>query len=280
MLGDKVIGFLGAGSMTEAMVQGLLAAALVRPGQIWLTNRGNTQRLAELAERFRVQVTTDKSQVVRGADILVLGCKPKDVNGLLDEVGPLTRPGQVLLSVAAGISTETLADGVVPGVHVVRSMPNTSSVLRLSATAFCGGAGCSSEALALCRIVLGAIGIVEEVPEPLLDAVTGLSGSGPAYIYLLAEAMISAGESLGLEPGVTRALVRQTVLGAAHMLTDTMADPALLRQKVTSPGGTTQAAMELLTAAGFMPQLHKAIHRAAERSREMGAQWARRAASD
>jgi len=280
MLKGKVIGFLGAGSMAEAMVQGLLAAELVQPGQLIVTNRGNLQRLRDLEKRYQVQTTTDKAQAVGGANLLVLCCKPKDVNTLLDEVGPMLRPGQVLLSVAAGISTETLIDGVTPGVHVVRAMPNTSSVLRLSATAFCGGAGCSSEALALSRVVLGAVGVVEEVPEPLLDAVTGLSGTGPAYVYLLAEAMIGGGESLGLDPATVRALVRQTVLGAAHMLADPDADPAELRRRVTSPGGTTEAAMQLLTEADFVPNMERAIQRAAERSREMGALWARRAASD
>ncbi|BDG60839.1 pyrroline-5-carboxylate reductase [Caldinitratiruptor microaerophilus] len=270
MLEDLTIGFLGAGSMAEALVHGLLGAGLTAPDRIWVTNRSNRERLGGFARRFGVHVTPDKAQVVERSHVLVIACKPKDVAGLLAEVGRKTRPGQIALSVAAGISTEALAAGLTPGVQVVRAMPNTSSQIRESATALCGGPGATPEAVAVCRAILGAVGKVVEVPEPLLDAVTGLSGSGPAYVYAMVEALVEAGVRAGLPREVSHDLAVQTVLGAARMLVETREDPAVLRQKVTSPGGTTMAGLQVLSEHGFHEAIVRAVSRAAERSRELG----------
>jgi pyrroline-5-carboxylate reductase len=270
VLQDKTIGFLGAGSMAEALVRGLLDGGVVRPGQLALTNRANRERLASLARRFGVNVA-GKAEVVTTADVLILACKPKDVPELLAEVGGMTRPGQVLLSVVAGVSTELIAAAVAPGVEVVRAMPNTSSQVGESATAICLGKGAGAEALTVSREILSAVGRVVEVPEPLIDAVTGLSGSGPAYIYLMIESMVEAGMGVGLPEQVARELAVQTLKGAAKMLEETGEDPAALRQKVSSPGGTTMAGLQELNDSGFGAAVVRAVARATQRSRELGA---------
>lgn len=271
MLKDKVIGFLGAGSIAEALVQGILAAGLADPQQIWVTNRSNRERLVNLAARFGVQTSHDRSLVVDRSDILVIACKPKDVAELLAGVGSRTRMGQVVISVAAGITTAAVAAGVAPGVEVVRAMPNTSCLVLESATAMCGAEGTSPAALAVARAILGAVGKVVEVAEPDLDAVTGLSGSGPAYIYYMVEAMVEAGVRVGLERDVAYHLAVQTVIGAGKMLRETGADPGVLRQKVTSPNGTTQAGLQVMSELGFMETVIAGIARATQRSRELGA---------
>jgi pyrroline-5-carboxylate reductase len=269
VLQDKTIGFLGAGAITEALIRGLLDGGVVRPEQMVVSNRANRERLASLAARFGVRTGT-KAGVVNCADVLVLACKPKDVVDLLDEVGGSTREGQVLLSVLAGVGTDLIASLVKPGVQIVRAMPNTSSQVGESATAICPGAGAGPEALELCGRVLGAVGRVVAVPEHMLDAVTGLSGSGPAYIYLLVEAMMEAGKGVGLPGQVARELAIQTIKGAAKMLEESGEDPAVLRQKVTSPNGTTQAGLQVLHEAGFVPAVVKCVARATQRSRELG----------
>lgn len=274
MLSEKTVGFLGAGSMTESLVRGLLAGGVVQPKQLLVTNRANRERLAILHAQYGIQTSDRTEAVVAQADILVIACKPKDVPALLLEAGALTRPGQVLISLAAGIPTDLIVANITPGVSVVRAMPNTSCTVGLSATAICLGEGAGEQALALAQAVLGAVGEVVEVAEPLMDGVTGLSGTGPAYIYLLVEAMVAAGQNVGIPYEIARQLVLQTVLGAAKMLVETGEQPALLRRQVTSPGGTTMAAMQELEQAGFVPAMVRAVEKATARSREMGAQAA------
>jgi pyrroline-5-carboxylate reductase len=269
VLHEKRIGFLGAGSITESLIRGLLAKGVTTADRLWITNRSNRARLADLAAAFGVQVVANQSDLVGSVDVLVLACKPKDVAEALVQVGPLLRPDQVLLSVAAGIGTEAIAAGVTQGVQIVRAMPNTSCQVGESATAICLGPGAGSDARAICVDILGAVGQVVEVPEAQLDAVTGLSGSGPAYIYYLVEALVEAGRTVGLSDRDTQDLVMQTLKGAAKMLTYGE-DPAVLRRKVTSPGGTTMAGIQELEAAGFKAAIVQAVTRATERSRELG----------
>jgi pyrroline-5-carboxylate reductase len=270
MLHGKTIGFLGAGSMAEALMRGLIQGGVVGPQQMIVSNRSNRERLETLRSRYGVRVAHNKAELVTAADILVVLCKPKDVADLLTEIAPYTCRGQVMLSVAAGVSTSFLAAGVAPGVQVVRAMPNTSCQVGESATAICLGEGAGDEARILARMILGAVGRVVEVPEVQLDAVTGLSGSGPAYVYLMIEAMVEAGRGVGLPVEVARELAVQTLLGAARTLLETGEDPAELRQKVTSPGGTTMAGLEVLHAAGFREAMVLAVARATQRSQELG----------
>ncbi|MFZ5823253.1 MAG: pyrroline-5-carboxylate reductase [Bacillota bacterium] len=271
MLTGKRIGFLGAGSIAESLVRGMLDAEVVRPEQILVSNRSNRERLSDLSRRYGVGVATSRRKLVAACDILVLACKPKDMGELLAEVGERTRAGQIVLSLAAGISTGFLAERVSPEVQVVRSMPNTSCQVGESATAIARGPGATEETMRLISAILSSVGQVYEVPEEQMDAVTGLSGSGPAYVYLIIEAMVQAGQEVGLPFDVARALSIQTLKGAAKMLEETGEDPAVLRERVTSPNGTTYHGMQVLNEAGFSQALVRAIGRATERSREMGA---------
>lgn len=270
MLHGKTIGFLGAGSMAEALMRGLIQGGVVRPQQMIVSNRSNRERLETLRMRYGVRPAASKASLVAEADVLVVLCKPKDVADLLAEIRPYTSRGQVLLSVAAGVSTAILANGVAGGVRVVRAMPNTSCQVGESATAICLGEGAGEEARLVARAILGAVGRVVEVPEAQLDAVTGLSGSGPAYIYLMIEAMVEAGRGVGLSDQVARELAVQTLLGAARTLVETGEDPAELRQKVTSPGGTTMAGLQVLNESGFREAMVRAVARATQRSAELG----------
>lgn len=270
MLHGKTIGFLGAGSMAEALMRGLIQGGVVRPQQMIVTNRSNRERLETLHMRYGVRTAASKATLVADADVLVVLCKPKDVADLLAEIRPYTFRGQVLLSVAAGVSTGLLTGGVAAGVRVVRAMPNTSCQVGESATAICLGEGAGEEARLVARAILGAVGRVVEVPEAQLDAVTGLSGSGPAYIYLMIEAMVEAGRGVGLSDQVARELAVQTLLGAARTLVETGEDPAELRQKVTSPGGTTMAGLQVLNESGFREAMVRAVARATQRSQELG----------
>lgn len=270
MLAGKRIGFLGAGSIAESLVRGMLAAGIVRPEQILIANRSNRERLSELADRYGVGAASSRRKLVSASDIIILACKPKDMADLLAEVSEKSRPGQLFLSLAAGVATSFIAERLNPGVQVVRSMPNTSCQVGESATAISRGPGATAETMELIAYILGSVGQVTEVPEVQLDAVTGLSGSGPAYIYFIMEAMIQAGQSVGLPADVARALSLQTLKGAAKMLEETGEEPSVLRERVTSPNGTTYAGLQVLNEAGFSQALVRAIGRATERSKELG----------
>lgn len=266
-----VVGFIGAGSMAEALIRGLLSANLVEPGKILICNRSNQDRLGELSGSLGVVGHQTKAEVVTGSDLVILAIKPKDLPEALLEIRPVVKKGQIFISLAAGASTSFIESQLGEEVQVIRAMPNTSCLVSESATAICRGSTAVPEAEELAVRIFECVGKTVVVPERLLDAVTGLSGSGPAYVYLLVEAMLHAGVELGLSPEVARELVIQTVLGSAKMLDVTGEDPAVLRHKVTSPGGTTQAGLQILSDRGFHEALVQAIHRAAERSREMGA---------
>ncbi len=264
------VGFLGAGAIAEALIRGILNAGVVRPEQVLVSNRSDRERLADLHRRYGVRTAGSKGYVVDVCQVVVVACKPKDVAGLLAEVGGRFRRGQIILSLAAGISTAFIEARVPEGVMVVRAMPNTSCQVGESATAICAGRAATPEAMRQVTEMLSSVGQVYTVAEAHMDAVTGLSGSGPAYVYYIVEAMIEAGEAVGLAPDVARALTLQTLKGAALTLATTGADPAVLREQVTSPGGTTAAGLQVLREAGFAQALVRAVIRATERSRELG----------
>lgn len=272
MQGNKV-GLVGAGSMAEALIRGVRTAGQPqRP--IAVCNRGNAARLTELAERWQVTPCAGIPEVAAGSDIVVLAVKPRDAGEAMAVLGPCLQPGQTLVSVAAGVPLAWLESQVAPGVAVVRAMPNTSCRVGAGATALAAGTAAGPQALADATSLFAAVGTVKVVPEAELDAVTGLSGTGPAYVYLLLEAMIDAGVQAGLDRAVAHDLAVQTIVGAAKMVLETGEPPAVLRQQVTSPGGTTQAAMAVLTERGFVPAVHAAVLRATARAQEMGAEVA------
>jgi len=262
------IGFIGAGNAVDALVRGLLRRGVVTPDRCVVTNRSNDVRLARMAREWSVVTTRDKARLVRDADVIVIAVKPSAVPDVLSEIAPYVEARHLIISIAAGIQLETV-ETALGSVAVVRAMPNTSTAVGESATAICGGRHTGDAHLSVARALFEAVGRVVEVPERYFDAVTGLSGSGPAYVYLLAEAMIEAAQREGLEREVAIELVSQTVLGAGKMLVETGDDPAVLRARVTSPGGTTMAGIEVLMEGGFLAMVGRAIARATRRSAEL-----------
>ena len=274
MLADTRIFFLGAGALSEALLRGLITTATVSPGRVTISNRRQAARLHDLGARYGVRSSADKLADIAQAELIVLAVKPYDVAAALAEVGPVLSAGQLLVSVAAGVSTATLEARLPAGMAVVRAMPNTSSFVQESATAICAGRHADADALARARHFFAAIGTVATVDEAAMDAVTGLSGSGPAYIYYLVEALLSAGIAVGLPAETSRELLLQTLQGAVRMLRETGEEPATLRRQVTSPNGTTMAGIAALEERGVRDAFRLAVERATARAREMGEELA------
>lgn len=272
MLAAKRLFFLGAGSMSEAILKGLLATATIPAEQMVVCNRQHYARLHELRDNYGAVPSYDKLADIAAAEIIVLAVKPFDVASALTEIRGGLRPDQLLISVAAGVATATIEAILPASLPVVRAMPNTSSFVQESATAICGGCWATPEALALAHQLFAAIGTVVTVDEGAMDAVTGLSGSGPAYFYYVAEALLAAGEAVGLSEETSRDLLIQTLYGAARMLRETGKGPGELRRQVTSPNGTTMAGIAALDDAAVAAAMHRAVERATARAREIGAQ--------
>lgn len=270
MLENKKICFLGAGSMAEAIIAGLVAKKLVSPQNIAALNRGNRVRIAELIAKYGIS-DENKETAIQNADIIVLAVKPKDIDSALSEYTHLTHKNQLFISVLAGISTDFLTALLGHEAPVIRAMPNTSATIGLSATGIASGKTANEESIAIGRQLFEAIGIVEQVTEEDIHGVTGVSGSGPAYIYYLVEAMEKAGQDIGLDPNVARRLILQTILGSVEMLMQGNESAESLRKKVTSPNGTTAAGIDMLNQYKFEEAIRACIRRATERSRELGA---------
>lgn len=217
-----------------------------------------------------VAAVEEPAAAVTGADVVVLAVKPQDAAVTLDAVRNAWRPGALLVSVCAGLATSTLEDAVPAGVRVVRGMPNTPARIGEGATAICAGAAAGPDDLSLVRDLLAGTGAVVTVGEQQMDAVTGLSGSGPAYVFLVLEAMVEAGVEAGLSRDVARALATQTLRGAAGMALAPQAHPALLREAVTSPGGTTAAGLAALEEHGLRAAIASGVRAATARSAELG----------
>ncbi|WP_433946489.1 pyrroline-5-carboxylate reductase [Paenibacillus sp. SN-8-1] len=266
--------FYGAGSMAEAIVRGLINKAVAKPEQISMLNRSSQERIEFLHSTYGVRIASDakeKEELLQGASILVLAMKPKDAGEALKALGPLLREDQLIISVIAGLSINTIHALLGRKQPVARTMPNTSSSIGLGATGIAFSSEVSEERREQVLSIFEAVGLVSVIPEEQMDILTGISGSGPAYIYYMMESMIAAGIEGGLSAEQARDLTVQTVLGAANMMLQTGEDPALLRKAITSPNGSTQAALEVFEGAGFSETVRAAVRRCAERSREMGA---------
>jgi pyrroline-5-carboxylate reductase len=259
------IAILGAGKIGESLIAGLRSSDWA---DIVATSR-REERAAELSERHGIEATTSNSQAIAGADVIVLAVKPQDIETLLGEVGHLLGPEQTVVSVAAAIPTASIERHLAADVPVVRAMPNTPATVHEGIAGVCAGRHAAREHLDRAETVLRAVGDVVEVPEDLMDAITAVSGSGPAYFALLAEAMIEAGILLSLSREVTTRLVVQTMLGTARLLRDESMHPVELREMVTSPGGTTIRAIRELEQAGVRAAFLNAINAAMERSKEL-----------
>ena len=262
------IAILGAGKLGEALLAGLLSSGWT---DIVVTSR-RQERVDELAGRYAVRATLANADAVADAEVVVLAVKPQDLEALLEEIGPALAPAQTVLSVAAAIPTAAIERHLEPGIPVVRAMPNAPATVHEGMAGISAGAHAAEEHLAAAEDVLSHVGSVVRVREEHMDAVTAVSGSGPAYFALLAEAMIEAGILLGLSREVSTQLVVQTMLGTAHLLRDGKMHPVELREAVTSPGGTTIQAIRELEIAGVRAAFLNAIHAAMERSRELAAE--------
>src|SRR5438132_2111689 len=259
------VAILGGGKIGESLLAGLKSSGW---SDLVATAR-RPERVAELSERHGVEATLSNSEAIAGAALVVIAVKPQDFDVLLGEIGGLLTPEQTVLSVAAAIPTAAIEARIGPGVPVVRSMPNRPATVHEGIAGVCAGAHAGDEHLTLAEEALSHLGAVVRVPERSMDAVTAVSGSGPAYFALLAEAMIEAGILLGLSREITTRLVVQTMLGTAHLLRDEHMHPVELREAVTSPGGTTIRAIRELESAGVRAAFLNAIQAAMERSQEL-----------
>ena len=266
---DKTIGFLGAGNMAEAMIRGLIQGGVVGPDKI-LASAPRAERRDELAAAYRIATTADNLEVARGVDILVLSVKPQILEHVLREVASVLAPSVLVISVAAGIDTHTIEGHLLPGARVVRAMPNMPALVRAGATAIARGRHATDDDLTEARTIFDAVGITVTLDESHLDAVTGLSGSGPAYIFLILEALADAGVKVGLSRRNAQRLAAQTVMGSAKLLLDTDEHPGKLKDMVTSPGGTAIAGLHTLEEGGLRTTLINAVETATKRARELG----------
>jgi len=260
------VAILGAGVMGETVVSGLVRAG--RPPADLVLSERRGERATELRERYGVDVV-DNVEAAKRAETLMLVVKPQDMPDLLDEIAPVVRPGQLVISLAAGITTELIESRLPEGVAVVRVMPNTPALVDEGMAAISRGTHCDEAHLVEAEELLRATGRVIRVPEKQQDAVTAISGSGPAYLFFVVEAMIEAGVHLGLPRATATELVIQTMVGSAKLLRETGEHPTVLRERVTSPGGTTAAAVRELEDHKVRAAFMTALESARDRSRQL-----------
>ena len=270
MSSAQTIAFLGSGNMAEALVKGLLRSGTAAPGDIVCSDRSE-ERGALFTQRYGVRFTRSNREAVEAAGLVVLSVKPQVMNKLLDEIAPSLDERKLVVSIAAGVPIAAIERKVGHGVRIVRCMPNTPALVGAGATALAAGEHATDDDLARARSLFDAVGKSVVVDEPLLDAVTGLSGSGPAYVFLMIEALSDAGVKMGLPRDVAQDLAAQTVLGSAKLLIETGEHPGRLKDQVTSPGGTAIAGLHTLEAGGLRTTLMNAVEAATQRSRELGA---------
>lgn len=269
---DKTIAFLGTGNMAEAILKGLLRAGTAKPENIIATGR-RTERLEELQRAYGVRTTTDNVAAAREADIIVLSVKPQAMDKLVVQVAPALDHRKLIISVAAGVPIAALERRLGAGARIIRTMPNTPSLVGAGACALARGEHASQDDLAVASRIFQSVGTTTVVDENLLDAVTGLSGSGPAYVFLVIEALSDAGVKVGLPRYTALKLAAQTVLGSAQLLIETNAHPGQLKDQVTSPGGTAIAGLHTLEAGGLRTTLINAVEAATRRAKELGEQF-------
>jgi pyrroline-5-carboxylate reductase len=273
MLRDKRIGIIGAGAMGSALCRGLIHAGAAPANRIIVSDL-HPAHVQTLQQSLGVKVAQDNNQVAKYTDIIVLAVKPYTVPDVLAEIAESLKrdegkPQPLLLSIAAGVRIETLESLLKAPIPVVRAMPNTPAQVGLGACAYCRGTHADDDHTRQAAAIFQSVGIALEVPESMMDAVTALSGSGPAYVYLMIEALVDGGVKVGLPRDVAHQLAAQTVLGAAQMVLETKLHPAQLRDMVTTPAGTTIAAIAALEHSGVRAALIDAVERATERAREL-----------
>lgn len=266
---DRRIGILGAGNMGCAIVRGLLAAKRVKPENVCVSDVDRA-RLLQLKQELSIVTTHDNQELVRFADIIVLAVKPQTLSSVIDGLGGVWRDGALVVSILAGVSTATLEAQLPQATRVIRAMPNTPALVSEAATAIAAGSRATASDIEEARALFDCVGKTVEVSESLMDAVTGLSGSGPAFVLLAIEAMADGAVKVGMPRAMALQLAAQTAAGTALMLVQTGEHPAVLKDRVTSPAGTTIAGLMELEAAGVRHAFAKAVESAAARAAELG----------
>jgi len=273
VLTGKKLGFIGGGNMAEAMIKGLISASFIEAKNI-LVSDVVASRLDYLHSEYKVKVTSDNRELVERSDVLILAVKPQLVKHILEGVREVMDPKKLLVSIAAGVPIaameEVLRAGQDKNYCVVRTMPNTPALVQEGVTAIASGEHVSKTDIKIAHRIFEAISRTVDVEEVHLDAVTGLSGSGPAYIFMIIEALSDAGVKMGLSREVANILTIQTVLGSAKLARESGKHPGELKDMVTSPGGTTISGLHTLEAGGLRTTLMNAVEVATQRSRELG----------
>lgn len=264
------LAFIGAGSMTEAMISGIVNKGFLKKDNIIVTNRRNQERLNFLQEKYQIHCVRDSKKAVKDAEIIILSMQPFDVKEAVQSLERSVTSDQLIISVAAGISTEFISSLFHEHVPIIRAIPNMPASIGLAATAIAKGESASEEHVRVARALFNTIGTTAVIEEEDMHIVTGLSGSGPAFVYYLAEAMEKAAVELGLEIGAAKTLISQTFLGAGKMLLQTNNSATELRKQVMSPAGTTEAGINTLVNYEFERIIFECIKSARDRSIELG----------
>ena len=263
------VGFIGAGKMATALARGLVSAGFTTAEQIVASDVYPAAR-QQFAQETKSRAVATNAEVVSASQIVILAVKPQQMSGVLAELKGHVTAQHLVISIAAGVPLKTLVTGLGETVRLVRVMPNTPCLVGASASGFAVGGAATKEDAALVEQLLSAVGVAVSVDEKLLDAVTGLSGSGPAYVYQIIEALSDGGVRVGLPRDVATKLAAQTVFGAAKMVLETGEHPGALKDAVTSPGGTTIAGLHALERGGLRAALMNAVEAATNRSKELG----------
>jgi pyrroline-5-carboxylate reductase len=268
MLKDKKLAVLGAGKLGETLIKGLLGAGVIEVANVTVT-AGHQHRLDQMRERFGVAGTLANKEAAAAADIIILSVKPQTVPHVVAEISAVLRPSQLLISVAASVSTAFIDKHLAAPVPLVRAMPNTPCLLNKGMTGIAPGASASREHVELAKFIFDAVGRTVVVDEKHMDAITGLSASGPAYIYIVIESLAEAGVKVGLPRDIATELAAQTVVGAGSMVLETAEHPAKLKDMVTTPAGCTIDGILELEEGGLRVTLIKAVVKATQRAKEL-----------
>jgi pyrroline-5-carboxylate reductase len=273
MLTNKKIAVIGAGHMGRALIGGMVRAKLTAPKNI-VAARRDEEALKSLRKQWGIQGVTNNRKAIADADVVILAVKPQMSRAVLAEIAPAVSKNQLFISVMAGITTDSIGRKLKKPCAIVRAMPNTPCLVDAGATAICAGAHATDKDLKLAESIFASVGVVVTLPESAMDAVTGLSGSGPVYLFMVIEAMIDGGVKMGIPRPIAAKLAAQTVFGAAKLVIETGKHPAILKDEVTTPGGTAITAIHMLEGRGLRSVLIDAIVAAAQRSQELSRLYA------
>lgn len=270
MLRKYTVGILGAGNMGEALIRGMLRSEQTVPSRVVASNRNST-KLRNLKSKYGIRTSNFNSTVVETSDIIILAVKPQDMRTVCEEIREYIKSSQVVISIAAGVTTSKLKRYLGPKIKLVRTMPNTPALIDYGVTVIYPASSVEEKEIQLAEEIFGAVGLTYRInKESEMDPITALSGTGPAYIYDIIDTLTSSGKKLGLPEDLAKELITHTIMGAAKMVMQTGEDPKTLWRKVASKGGTTVAAFDVLKKKGFKNILDSAVRAATKRSKELG----------